>query len=102
MLRSALLPFAAACAALVLLGGQVYAQEKVGVSSAVNPNATGTPPGGAARKLVIGQDVVFNERVTTEAEGQSQLLFVDESSITVGPNSDLTIDQFVYDPTRGS
>lgn len=103
MPRSALFRLSAACAALVLLGGigEVFAQEKVGVSSAVNPNATGTPPGAAARKLVIGQDVVFNERIATEAEGQTQLLFVDESSMTVGPNSDLTIDQFVYDPKSG-
>ena len=50
---------------------------------------------------MIGQDVVFNERIATEAEGQTQLLFVDESSMTVGPNSDLTIDQFVYDPKSG-
>jgi hypothetical protein len=30
------------------------------------------------------------------------LLFLDESSMTVGPNSDLTIDQFVYDPKSGT
>ena len=44
------------------------AQEKVGVNSAVNPEAQGTPPGGTTRKLVIGQDVVFNERITTTAK----------------------------------
>jgi trimeric autotransporter adhesin len=103
MARPGLTPFAAACAAVVLFASASIglAQEKVGVSSAVNPDATGTPPGGAARKLVIGQDVVFNERIATQAEGQTQLLFVDESSMTVGPNSDLTIDQFVYDPKSG-
>jgi hypothetical protein len=103
MARTALSPLAAACAALVLLGGMSagLAQERVGVSSAVNPDATGAPPGQAARKLVIGQEVVFNERIATQAEGQTQLLFLDESSMTVGPNSDLTIDQFVYDPKTG-
>ena len=60
------------------------------------------PPGGTARKLVIGQEIVFNERITTQANGQTQLLFLDESSMTIGPNSDLTIDQFVYDPKTGS
>src|SRR6185437_2463365 len=35
---------------------------------------------------------------TTGSEGQTQLLFLDESSMSVGANSDLTIDQFVYDP----
>lgn len=78
------------------------AQEKVGVNSAVNPEATGTPPGAAPRRLVIGQDVVFNEHITTAAEGQTQLLFLDQSSMTIGPNSDLAIDQFVYDPRSGT
>jgi trimeric autotransporter adhesin len=78
------------------------AQQKVGVSSAVNPDARGTPPGGAPRQLVIGQDVVFNERITTSDAGQTQLLFLDQSAMTVGPNSDLTIDQFIYDPQSGT
>ena len=78
------------------------AQERVGVSSAVNPQAIGTPPGGAMRQLVIGQDIVFNERITTSEGGQTQVLFLDESSMTIGPNSDVTIDQFVYDPNSGT
>ncbi|MBV9861667.1 MAG: FecR domain-containing protein [Alphaproteobacteria bacterium] len=78
------------------------AQQRVGVSGAVNPAATGTPPGGAARQLVIGQDVLFKERIATTAGGQTQILFLDESSMTVGPNSDLVIDQFLYDPNTGT
>src|SRR5206468_3103043 len=84
------------------LGGSAVAQERVGVNSAVNQQATGTPPGAGARPLVIGQDVVFNERIATAAVGQTQLLFLDESSMSIGPNADLTIDQFVYDPRTGS
>ena len=91
-------------AGLLLTGGAsgLLAQDRVGVNSAVNPEATGALPGAAARRLVIGQDVIFNEHITTAAAGQSQLLFLDESSMTVGPNSDLTIDQFVYDPKSGT
>ncbi len=91
--------------AVILLAagaGASLAQERVGVSGAVNPQATGTPPGGATRQLVVGQEVVFNERIATTAAGQTQLLFLDESSMTIGPNSDLTIDQFVYDPKSGT
>jgi hypothetical protein len=102
---SALFPLRVAIlAGLVLTAAAslLPAQERVGINSAVNPQATGTPPGGAARRLVIGQDVVFNEHITTTEGGQTQLLFVDESSMTVGPNSDLVIDQFVYDPRTGT
>ena len=89
---------------LFLLAGTnaPLAQQRVGVSGAVNPDATGTPPGATPRRLVIGQDVVFNERFTTGPLGQTQLLFLDESAMTIGPNSDLTIDQFVYDPKSGT
>ena len=75
------LPRLVLSAALLLAGGafNAMAQEKVGVNSAVNPEAQGTPPGGAARRLVIGQDVVFNERITTTDGGQTQLLFLDQS-----------------------
>lgn len=97
-------PRIAALACLLLVGssGVSLAQDKVGVSSAVNTIATGVPPQQQPRRLVIGQDVVFNERITTNAGGQTQLLFLDESSMTIGPNSDLTIDQFVYDPKSGT
>jgi trimeric autotransporter adhesin len=88
--------------AALLFSGTGSAQERVGVSSAVNPEASGAPPGQAARRLVIGQQVVFNERITTQEAGQSQLLFLDESSLSIGPNSDVTVDQFVYDPRTGA
>lgn len=71
---------------------------EVGVTSAVLPNAEGTPPGGDPRVLQIGLDVVADERVTTGAKGKLQLLFRDGSALTLGPNSDVTIDSFVYDP----
>src|SRR5712691_3798682 len=80
----------------------LLAQERVGVNSAVNPQATGALPGAPPRRLVIGQDVIFNEHITTAETGQTQLLFLDESSMSIGPNSDLTIDQFVYDPKSGT
>jgi hypothetical protein len=102
---SALFPLRVAILAGLLLtaaASALSAQERVGVNTAVNPQATGASPGQAPRRLAIGQDVIFNEHITTAADGQTQLLFVDESSMTVGPNSDLTIDQFVYDPKSGT
>src|SRR5712692_5669563 len=91
-------------AGLFLLAGTnaPLAQQRVGVNGAVNPEATGTPPGATPRKLVIGQDVIFNEHITTAENGQTQLMFLDESAMTIGPNSDVTIDQFVYDPKSGT
>jgi len=80
----------------------VVAQQRIGVNSGVNPDATGIWPGTPPRRLVLGQDIVFNERVTTGAEGQTQVLFVDQSTLSVGPNADMVIDEFVYDPAAGT
>jgi hypothetical protein len=62
------LPLRVALIAGVLLLGATsgpLAQEKVGVKGAVNPEALGAPPGGQPRRLVIGQDVMFHEHITT-------------------------------------
>ena len=55
---------------LLLTGGTnaLFAQERVGIKSAVNPEATGAVPGAQPRRLVIGQDVIFNEHITTFAK----------------------------------
>jgi hypothetical protein len=65
----------AAVAGLLLTAGTsaLLAQERVGVNSAVNPDASGAPPGAPARRLVIGQDVIFNEHITTAATGQTEV-----------------------------
>ena len=89
-------------AALGLASHAGLADLKVGIDSGVNPQATGIPPGALPRRLVLGQDILFNERITTEASGQTQVLFVDESTLSIGPNADMVIDQFVYDPNRGT
>src|SRR5262249_2656927 len=78
------------------------AQQRIGVNSAVNPDATGIPPSAPPRRLVLGQEIVFKEGVSTGVEGQTQILFVDQSSMTVGPNADMVIDEFVYDPAAGT
>lgn len=95
-----LLPAIIAAVALGVAAAPAGAQQ-VGVNSAVNPDATGTPPSATTRKLVIGQEVLHNEKIATGPLGQTQILFLDESAMTVGPNSDITIDEFVYDPNTG-
>src|SRR5438045_2613140 len=94
----------AARAGLILLApaSVALAQERVGVTGAVNQVATSTRPGASVRRLVLGHELIFNERITTAQAGQTQLLFLDGSAMTIGPNSDLLIDQFVYDPRAGT
>jgi hypothetical protein len=97
LLRSLVLVGAFALAAL-----PARAEAPVGVGAAVNPRTLGTPSAGLTQPLVIGQPVLFNERIATTASGQAQIVFLDQSALSVGPSSDLMIDRFVYDPQRGA
>jgi trimeric autotransporter adhesin len=85
---------------LSLNAGPALSATKVGVTSAVNPKAFGTPPGGAISRLFLGEKIVFNHRIKTTAGGLVQLLFVDGSAFTVGENSELVIDKYIYDPKK--
>ena len=69
---------------------------------AVNPNAMGTPPGGADRTLTIGSSIVVKERVRTTDAGSTQLLFPDQSTLNLGSNSDMVIDEYFYNPEAKS
>jgi hypothetical protein len=70
----------------------------VGVTSATDGDPLGKPPAEAERVLRIGIDVQANELITTSTNDRAHLVFLDGSSLTVGPNAQLTIDKFVYDP----
>ena len=76
--------------------------ETVGAVSAVNPSASGIVPGGGSRMLSLGQDVLFRETIKTTGEGSAQLAFLDRSTLNVGQNSSLVIDEFVYNPASGT
>jgi hypothetical protein len=87
--------------ALVAVAGAAAAQDRVGVATAVNPAASAEATGEAAKTIAVGGDVIYNETITTGSAGQVQILFVDRSSLTVGPDTKMVIDEFVYDRDSG-
>src|SRR6478672_11429699 len=82
--------------ALALIASPAWA--KIGVTSATDGDPLGKPPTENERVLRIGIDVQANEVVTTKANDRAHLVFLDGTSITVGPNARLSLDKFVYDP----
>ena len=73
---------------------------RVGITSATEGDPLGKPPQEAERVLRIGIDVQANELITTNANDRAHLVFLDGSSLTVGPNAQLTIEKFVFDPNN--
>lgn len=51
-----------------------------------------------ARQLVLEDGIYLNEVIQTAAESATEITFKDKTSISVGPNSNITLDKFVYDP----
>ncbi len=78
------------------------APTKIGVAAAVNQQLTGAVPAAPDRVLQIGNDVFHRERLVTDGRGQAQMLFLDGSAFTVGPDSDLVLDEFIFDPASGT
>jgi hypothetical protein len=77
--------------------------QQVGVTSAVNPTAQGTPPGGLPTEILrLGSNIARNERIATSADGLTQVLFNDGSNLSIGANAEITIDEYVYNPDQGT
>ncbi len=74
----------------------------IGSVAAVNRDIEGVPPGAAKRALLLGDNVLANERLISSPDGSGQLLFLDQTSLTVSPNSDIVLDKYVYDPNNQS
>lgn len=97
MFRSGVFAVASACIALSFA---FPASARVGVTSVTDGQPVGQPPAEAERILRVGIDVQANERVTTKANDRAHVVFLDGTSLTIGPNSILVIDRYVYDPDR--
>lgn len=49
----------------------------------------------------IDDDIFFNEIITTEPDAIAVMSFRDGSTLEIGPNSAVTIDEFVFNPVEG-
>ncbi|MEN8190601.1 MAG: FecR domain-containing protein [Thermodesulfobacteriota bacterium] len=80
------------------------ATEQAGVASKVNPavEAIDQISTKGSRVIFVGNDVFRGETIRTDAKGQTHLVFLDQSSLTVGPKSEIVIDHFVFDPKTNS
>lgn len=90
-----LVPAGPAAAAAVLTN--------IGVAAAVRGSIRATAPGQTVgREVTSGKPVFLNDHVTTGAGARMQILLLDETTFTIGPNSDMVLDEFVYDPNTGA
>ena len=75
-----------------------HAQEVIGNATAVTPQADGSHGG----TLSGGSSVYSKETVRTGSSGKADLQFHDSSQLSVGSNSSVRLDKFVYDPNKSA
>lgn len=76
----------------------------IGIAAAVRGPVRATAPGEAAAGRVVetGKPVYAKDRVVTGADSRLQILLRDETTFTLGPNSDMILDEFVFDPATNA
>lgn len=74
----------------------------VGVAGGIHGTVTVISKEGETRTLQGGDPVYLEDRLTTEADGRLQILLLDETVFTVGPESSITVKEFIYDASAGS
>lgn len=89
-----------------LLFGSASAQVKtaaidpspIGIVDEVRNDAFGILPNRTPERLYNKASIFFDERIETSVSALSRLLFIDDTTLTVGPNSSMVLDRFVYNP----
>ncbi len=89
---------------LLAVAGLVPSAEaatKIGVTAAAQNQVQGVQ-GGATQALAAGSQIFQDEVIKTGAQSMAQLLFLDQTSLSVGPQAQVTLDKFVYNPNTGA
>ena len=73
---------------------------KVGVASAVIPQAKLGESLQELEVISVGDRVDQDVLIETGKRGRTQVLFIDGSSMNIGPSSRIVIDEFVFDPSQ--
>ena len=83
---------------VLILNPSLGYAEDIGNVGAVNQSAKGSLNSGNSHTLTLGEPVQNKERIETNVVGTTQIIFKDTSTMTVGRNSSVVIDEFIYNP----
>lgn len=87
----------AVCFPLVVQPVLAASQVRVGTAQKIAKLVEGHF-GTTDRKVVLRDPVYRDETITTGTESAVEFRFIDETTLTLGPDSDVLIDELVFDP----
>lgn len=92
-----------ACAAVATIAySATVTAEPVGNTSAIIPAATQKEPQGTRSDLKLRDPVIRNAELATADNGALEVTFLDGSRLSMGQNSRLTVDEYVYTGPGGT
>ena len=83
---------------LTLFSTSIVAQEQIGVAAAVNRNTTDLTLEQERKLVEAGYQIIQNHTIETDEIGKAQMLLLDGTAFSVGPNSSVVLDRFIYNP----
>lgn len=92
--------FALGAAAAVAAAAPALSQDLVNIGLASAAKNEVIVVGEKTRGLKAGDTIFQNQHIRTGRDSAAQLLFRDETALTMGPNSSLVLDKAVYDPEK--
>jgi hypothetical protein len=102
-LAAALLAFAARGAdAPPAPAADTSAASDIGRSTLVVNDVDGQAGDAPAKRIVVNDDIVFQEDITTGNDAKAVIEFRDGSTFEIGPNSAVRIDSFVFNPEEST
>lgn len=84
--------------ALVGLALPAAAAEQAGVAAAVRGEVVLARAQLASRDVKSGEEILMQDSLRSGARSGMQILLLDETVFTIGPDSAVVVDEFVYDP----
>lgn len=97
-----------AASALALSAGIADAQTgtKAGVAAAVRGPVQQvsfrTPQANVGRNVGSGDEIFLGDRIVTGPAAGLQVMLLDGTTFSIGPNASMVIDEFVYNPATGA
>lgn len=88
-----------AATSLATIEAHAATELRIGTAASTKSEVSGTLAGNR-RLLKLGDGVFQNEDIATGNAASAQILFADETALTMGPNSRVILDKLVYDPSQ--
>jgi len=77
-----------------------FSADPIGTIVSLNGKATATSQDGTTRNLELKSPVFLKDKIKTDVSASLQIMFLDDSVLSQGEKSEMTVDEYVYSPKK--